>query len=106
MKKKEWLDQPVEKRRQWYISQITELRKKLDLDSYGEAKASPRELLKKIKTRMVYDGTPSDNRHTGLQEHHKGFYRDIYRAYKTLPNVGTDREEWSTQLEEVLTILN
>ncbi|MDR8390306.1 hypothetical protein NC796_04080 [Aliifodinibius sp. S!AR15-10] len=102
MDQTEWLNRSVEERLEWYTSEIDRLIRSLDA---SETKSS-KEILQEIKKRMIFDGTPSDNRMSEESEKQKGYYKSIYKAYKTLPNVGDDQEEWNDNLARSKEILN
>lgn len=101
MRKDEWVTRPIDQRLQWYREQINSL-----VDSIKDEKASANgELLQELKKRMIYDGTPSENRMSEDSEREKQYYESVYSAYKALPNIDTDTKKWPEKLVETRELL-
>lgn len=104
MKKNEWVQKPFEERVKWYRSKLSELKELLSADSTRQDQCE--EILKKLKMRMVFDNTPSDDRSENGSEQDKLYHQTIYEAYKALPDFDTQRKDWERSIGQTNKLLS
>ena len=99
MNKDEWVNTPTETRLSWYTEKISDLLGTIQKEGVSSS-SDMKERLREIKTRMVYDGTPSSNRMAEQSAESEPYYRCVYKAYKVLPKITADPSEWPAELKK------
>ncbi|MFH5832801.1 hypothetical protein ACG2F4_12200 [Halalkalibaculum sp. DA3122] len=101
MTKEEWMNKSIDERLEWYVAQVGSLME----EEGNSGQKTRRQLLQEVKKRIIFDGTPSENRMKEGNKREKRYYAAVYKAYKALPNIDTEQEKWTDMLDEAQKIL-